>query len=50
MADVGVSISGMPGAPLGPQLRMTTTAPRLDRPAAMAATGRLHSKTSAGPR
>lgn len=27
MAEVGVSISGMPGPPLGPSYRMTTTEP-----------------------
>jgi hypothetical protein len=27
MAEVGVSISGMPGPPLGPSYRMTTTLP-----------------------
>jgi hypothetical protein len=27
MADVGLSISGIPGAPLGPTLRITTTSP-----------------------
>lgn len=27
MADVGVSISGMPGPPLGPSYRITITAP-----------------------
>jgi hypothetical protein len=29
MADVGFSISGIPGAPLGPTLRITTTSPFL---------------------
>ena len=32
MAEVGFSISGIPGAPLGPTLRITTTSPCLTRP------------------
>ena len=49
--EVALSISGMPGAPLGPSPRMTTTEPSAMSRAAIAATASASlSNTRAGPR
>ncbi len=51
IAEVGVSISGIPGAPFGPQLRITMTLPlRIWSPEMAANASVSLSNTWAGPR
>ena len=50
IAPVGFNISGMPGAPFGPMLRITTTSPALTLPLCMPSiNSNSPSKTRAGP-
>ena len=50
MADVGVSISGMPGPPFGPSYRMMTMSPFRMRPAfSPSSISSSASNTRAGP-